>query len=116
MGDLINNRAYPNIDAAAGASVRGWITALETIAAEFANDTLYIFGHAAAGQAITGARADLLFQRDYFQAVQETAARARQDGRSRDETIRLTLPNFNFGTDTARLALALGIAYDEAGQ
>ena len=32
LGDLLNNRGYPNVDAPAGASVHGWIRVLEQMA------------------------------------------------------------------------------------
>jgi cyclase len=117
MGDLINNRGYANVDGPAGASVHGWVRVLEAIVDEYPADAIYVFGHGEAPHGVTGARADLLYQRDYFTAVIEAARRARAEGRSRDETAAMqVLPGFEgTGGTVARLGLALGLAYDELG-
>jgi glyoxylase-like metal-dependent hydrolase (beta-lactamase superfamily II) len=115
LGDLLNNHGFPNIDGPSGASVHGWIRVLETIAPEFPDDTLFIFGHNEPGFGNTGPRADLMFQRDYFSAVLDAAGRALKEGKSREETVTLeALPGFeNLTGARARLGLALGMAYDE---
>jgi len=115
LGDLLNNRGWPNIDAPAGGSVHGWVEVLEQIMPEYPADALYIFGHNEAGYPPTGTRTDLAFQRDYFLAVIEVAATALREGRSREQAIALqTLPGFeHFGGQVPRLGLAVGVAYDE---
>lgn len=115
LGDLLNNRGYPNVDAPAGASVHGWMQVLEKMAAAYPADALYVFGHAEAGHPFIGTRTDLLYQRDYFTAVVATARDARRIGKSRDELAKTeVLPTFeHFGGTKARLGLALGLAYDE---
>ena len=40
LGDLLNNRGYPNVDAPAGASVQGWIRVLEQMAPAYPADAL----------------------------------------------------------------------------
>lgn len=115
LGDLLNNRGYPNVDAPAGASVHGWIQVLEKMAAAFPADALYVYGHAEAGHPFIGTRPDLLYQRDYFTAVIETARRARREGKARDDLAKIeVLPPFaHFGGTKSRLGLALTVAYDE---
>lgn len=115
LGDLLNNRGYPNVDAPAGASVHGWMQVLEKMAAAYPADALYVFGHAEAGHPFIGTRTDLHYQRDYFTAVVEMARRARREGGSRDALAKVeVLPKFeHFGGTKARLGLALTIAYDE---
>ena len=115
LGDLLNNRGYPNVDAPAGASVHGWIRVLEQMAPAYPADALYVYGHAEAGHPFIGTRADLLYQRDYFTAVVDYAARARKEGRPKEELAKVeVLPKFeHFGGIKARLGLALTIAYDE---
>lgn len=116
LGDLLNNRGYPNIDVPAGASVAGWASVMAAIASEFSSDAIYIFGHAGEGFPLVGARDDLYHQRDYFLALQEAAERAIREGRSKEQLQAMeTLPGFeHFGGTYERLALGLGIAYDEA--
>ena len=115
LGDLLNNRGFPNVDAPAGASVHGWIKVLEQMAPNYPADALYVYGHAEAGHPFIGTRPDLLYQRDYFTAVIEMAAKAKKEGKSRDELAKVdTLPRFeHFGGQKPRLGLALTIAYDE---
>jgi cyclase len=115
LGDLLNNRGYPNVDAPAGASVHGWMQVLEKMAAAYPADALYVFGHAEAGHPFIGTRTDLHYQRDYFTAVVAMARDARRSGKSRDELAKVeVLPKFeHFGGTKARLGLALTIAYDE---
>ena len=73
LGDLLNNRGYPNVDAPAGASVHGWMQVLEKMAPAYPADALYVYGHAEAGHPFIGTRTDLHYQRDYFTAVVEMA-------------------------------------------
>ncbi len=115
LGDLLNNRGYPNVDAPAGASVHGWMQVLEKMAAAYPADALYVFGHAEAGHPFIGTRTDLHYQRDYFTAVVDMARRVRREGGSRDDLAKVeVLPKFeHFGGTKARLGLALTIAYDE---
>ncbi len=115
LGDLLNNRGYPNVDAPAGGSVHGWMQVLEKMAAAYPADALYVFGHAEAGHPFIGTRTDLHYQRDYFTAVVAMARDARRSGKSRDELAKVeVLPKFeHFGGTKARLGLALTIAYDE---
>jgi hypothetical protein len=63
----------------------------------------------------SSARADLLYQRDYFSAVIDYAARARKEGRTREELSKVDLlPRFeHFGGTKTRLGLALTLAYDD---
>jgi len=115
LGDLLNNRGYPNVDAPAGASVHGWIKVLEQMAPHYPADALYVYGHAEAGHPFIGTRPDLLYQRDYFTAVIEMASKARKEGRPKEDLAKVeVLPRFeHFGGQKPRLGLALTIAYDE---
>jgi cyclase len=115
LGDLLNNRGYPNVDAPAGASVHGWIQVLEKMAAAYPADALYVYGHAEAGHPFIGTRADLHYQRDYFSAVIDRARAARRDGTTKDALAKVeVLPKFeHFGGQKPRLGLALTIAFDE---
>jgi cyclase len=117
MGDLVFNRAYPFIDRAGGASVRGWIALLEAVAAEHGTGTYYVFGHGSPAFGVTGRREDVLHQRDFLSAVLETAERAVREGRSREEATAVeALPGFDDHVavaDWLTLGTAVGAAYDE---
>lgn len=120
VGDLVFNRRHPFVDRPSGASVRGWISSLESMAGELLDDTIYVFGHAKAGRSVTGSKADLLVQRDYFSAVLEHIEKGIAAGRSRDEVSSLeALPGFDdYVGSPPRLTLAnvLGVTYDELMQ
>lgn len=117
MGDLIFNRRHPVVDRPAGASIRNWATILEKVAAAHTSDTLYIFGHGREGFGITGTRADLLLQRDYFTALLDTTRKAVAAGTPKEAFSKLeALPGFPDHTVLGgrfTLATVLGIAYDE---
>jgi cyclase len=117
MGDLVFNKRHPFIDRPAGASIKNWITLLESTAKDHVNDTTYIFGHAKDGLAVTGDQSHLLQMRDYLTAVLDVARKAIADGKSREETMTIgPLPKFeDYMEAPPRLTLAavLGVAYDE---
>lgn len=87
MGDLLFHRRHPVVDRAAGATLRGWMQVLDRTVAEHARDTIYIFGHAAAGLPVTGTWTDLIRFRDYIGAVLDHVERQARSGRSRDEIL-----------------------------
>lgn len=95
VGDLVFNRLYPFIDVDGGASVRGWISSLEALAAEHGEDTLFVFGHGSERFGVTGNRRDLLIQRDLLAALLEHVERSVARGAGRKETTDLaSLPGF----------------------
>jgi cyclase len=85
MGDLMFNRRHPFIDRPAGASIAGWITLLEQVSKAHAADTLFIFGHAGDGWKVTGGKADLLVQRDYFTALLDFVRTEVKAGKPKEE-------------------------------
>ena len=115
LGDLLNNRGYPNVDAPAGASVHGWIQVLEKMAPAYPADALYVYGHAEAGHPFIGTRPDLLYQRDYFTAVIEMARRARKEGKTKEELAKVeVLPTLRtFWRHQVAPRPGADIAYDE---
>jgi glyoxylase-like metal-dependent hydrolase (beta-lactamase superfamily II) len=117
VGDLVFNHRHPFVDRPSGASVRGWISSLESITGELFDDTIDVFGHAKDGRAVTGGKTDLLAQRGYFSAVLEHVEGGIAAGRSRDEVSSLeALLGFGDYVDSPpRLTLTnvLGVTYDE---
>ena len=90
MGDLMFNRRHPFIDKTAGASIANWIDILKKASTEYGNDTLYIFGHAAEGQEVTGSGGDLLKFRDYLQRLLDYARAEHKAGKSKEEFLKNT--------------------------
>jgi cyclase len=116
MGDLLFNRAHPNIDRPAGANLGHWVTVLERVANAHSADTIFVAGHGR-GNAVRCTRADVQHFRDYLSASLDTARTAVKAGRSRDELAAATvIPGFE---DTVALnarltaGFVLGQAYDE---
>ena len=85
VGDLVFNRWYPFIDRPGGASIAGWIRALEQLHEDHSDDTVFIFGHGSKQFGITGTRSDLLVQRDFFAALLEHVRKGLAAGKSRAE-------------------------------
>ena len=116
MGDLLFNRAHPNIDRAQGARIDNWITVLETVSKRASNDTIIIAGHAK-DNVVRNGRAELSHFRNYLTAVLEHARAGAKAGHSKEEVQKLAvLKGFeDNASPNARLTLAfvLGIAYDE---
>jgi cyclase len=113
MGDLMFNRRHPFIDRAAGASIAGWISVLERVTKELPNDTLYIFGHSGPKFPVTGAKADLDLQRDYFNALLDFTRAQIKGGKTRDEFIKSTETLDRFPDHGPLIERTLSAAYDE---
>lgn len=116
MGDLLFNRAHPNIDRAAGASTASWITVLEKVSKAHSNDTIYIAGHAKDNN-VQCTRADVMRFRDYLSLCMDTARKAIAAGQAKEELQKMAvLPGFeDNASPNARLTLgfALGLCFDE---
>ena len=116
MGDLLFNRAHPNIDRPAGAQVANWITLLDKVAAAHAADTIFIAGHAKDNN-VQCAKAELGHFRNYLTASLDSARKAVAAGQSKDELVKTaSLAGFEDTTAlNARLTqgFVLGICYDE---
>jgi cyclase len=119
MGDLLFNRAHPNIDRPAGANLANWIRVLEQASDAASNDTIFIAGHAKE-MSVKTAKADVAHFRDYLTAVLDYTRKSRQAGQSKEELQKTaTLPGFEDNIQlNARLTLGfvLGVAYDELNE
>ena len=117
MGDLVFNRAYPFIDPSAGASIRSWVSVLQSTIEVLPADTVYIFGHGNPNFGITGSADDLKVKADYLQEVLNFTGKAVRAGSSREEIMATEiLPGFeDFAAPGWRMTLGanLGTAYDE---
>jgi cyclase len=116
MGDLVFNRLYPVVDRPGGATLKGWITALEDCNAAYPADAVYIFGHANSKFGVTGKRGDLLVMRDFHSAVLDYVGKQIAAGHDKPTIVALEnmpgFPDFHVPLPN-RLGLILGAAYDE---
>lgn len=113
MGDLMFNRMQPFIDRARGGSIANWMTLLERVMKEDPADRLYVFGHANPKFQVTGSRADLAVQRDYFTALLEYTQAKVKAGTPREEFIKSKDVLKGFEDHGPLFDRALGAAFDE---
>jgi cyclase len=113
MGDLTFNRRHPFIDRPAGASIAGWITLLEAVTKAHANDTIFIFGHAGDGWKVTGTKADLLVQRDYFTELLTFVRAEVKAGKPKEEIIKTNATLKGFTDHGPLIERVTTVAYDE---
>ena len=116
MGDLMFNRLHPRIDGPSGASIKNWISVLERVAKRH-SDATFIFGHAKAGQPITGPAKELLYLRDYLAAALQFTQKGIAAKQPKEEIAKATeLPGFAEHVANGQvltLANVLNSAYDE---
>ncbi|MDP2318368.1 MAG: MBL fold metallo-hydrolase [Acidobacteriota bacterium] len=116
MGDLLFNRAHPNIDRPQGANVANWIKVLEAVNNRASNDTIFIAGHAK-DNVVRNTKTEVMHFRNYLTAVLEHARAGAKAGQSKEEVQALpVLKGFEDNVSpNARLTLAfvLGTCYDE---
>ena len=116
MGDLMFNRVHPRIDGPSGASIKNWISILERVARRH-SDATFIFGHAKAGEPVTGPVKELLYLRDYFSAVLEFVQKGISAKQSKEEIAKATeLPGFPDHAASGQVLTLAGVlnsAYDE---
>ncbi|MGZ5219630.1 MAG: MBL fold metallo-hydrolase [Chitinophagaceae bacterium] len=90
MGDLLFNRRHPFVDRGAGANIKSWIQVLDKALGKFDNNTLYVFGHSAAGYEITGNAGDLRAFRDYLGNLLKFTEEQIRTGRTKEEILKAT--------------------------
>ncbi|MEO8680045.1 MAG: MBL fold metallo-hydrolase [Vicinamibacterales bacterium] len=115
-GDLLFRRVHPRIDVPAGASAVNWVKALDKIAREHHDDTIFVFGHGQDNMT-RGAKADVLFFKDYLSAGIDHVRKGIGAKKSKDEIVKVeALKGFESVVSlSAALTLAgtLGSIYDE---
>jgi cyclase len=94
MGDLVFNRRHPVIDRSAGANIKNWTTVLDKALNTFADDTIFVFGHAHANYNVTGNKEDIKAFRNYLENLLQFAETEFKAGKSKEEFIKNTaVPN-----------------------
>jgi glyoxylase-like metal-dependent hydrolase (beta-lactamase superfamily II) len=116
MGDLLFHEIHPRIDRPAGASVENWLKILDKVIKDMPADTIFIAGHARAGEPATVPRAAVVRFRDYFDAVLTLVRKGIASGQAKEAITATPLSEFeNYQnlTATINLAAVLGVTYDE---
>jgi cyclase len=112
LGDLLFNQLPPYIDRSAGANIKNWITVLQKARSTFDGDTIFVWGHAADPEKITGTKEDLISFEDYLQKLLAFTDAQIKAGKTRDEIIKVKdIPGVSWQNSGAERSL--GAAYDE---
>lgn len=112
MGDLLFNQMHPFIDRSAGASITNWIQVIQKTRSTFDKDTIFIFGHAADPEKVTGNKEDLVAFEDYLQKLLAFVGGEIKSGKSRDEIIKIKeIPGLSWKANGAERSITA--AYDE---
>jgi len=90
MGDLVFNRRHPFVDRGAGANIQSWINVLDMAMKKFSKSTKFIYGHAADGYDVTGAKDDLLAFHDYLGNVLKFVGDEIKAGKTKEEILKAT--------------------------
>jgi glyoxylase-like metal-dependent hydrolase (beta-lactamase superfamily II) len=88
VGDLVFQHRLPVTDRPGGCQIANWATVLERVAKDHPADTIYIFGHSKQGMAVTGDKADLLYQRDFLTALLDFVRGEIKAGKTRDQIVK----------------------------
>lgn len=112
MGDLLFNQLAPYIDRSAGANIKNWIQILQKAQKTFDKDTLFIFGHAADPEKVTGTKEDLAAFEDYLKKLLDFVAGEIKAGKSKDDIIKVKdIPGISWKNSGAERSLTA--AYEE---
>ncbi len=85
VGDIVFNRTYPYIDANGGGSVASWIDTLEKVIKYYSKDTLFIFGHGAKNDLVSGSLNDVKAMKDLLSTLVDFVSKGMKNGKSKVE-------------------------------
>ncbi len=112
MGDLLFNQLPPYIDRSSGANIANWIQIMQKARRTFDNDTLFIFGHSADPEKVTGSQQDLVAFQDYLEKLMAFVAAEIKAGKTKDAIIKVKeIPGISWKNSGAERSLTA--AYEE---
>ena len=85
VGDLVFNKTFPYIDANGGGSVASWITVLDKVSNYYSKDTLFIFGHGANNDLVTGSLDDVKAMNGLLSALIDFVSKEMKNGKNKLE-------------------------------
>ena len=88
MGDLMFNKRFPFIDRTAGANIQSWIEVLEKAIKKYDSDTLFVFGHAADPDQITGSKKELKAMQNYLEKLLLFVKAEIKAGKSKEDILK----------------------------
>ncbi len=111
-GDLLFNQLSPFIDRSAGANIQSWVQVMQKAQKTFDKDTLFVFGHAADPEKITGSLSDLAAFEDYLKRLLDFVDSQIKAGKSKEEIIKAKeVPGISWKNSGAERSLTA--AYEE---
>ncbi|TAH13413.1 MAG: MBL fold metallo-hydrolase [Sphingobacteriia bacterium] len=90
MGDLMFNLLNPAVDRTSGASMQHWIEVLQKTKSTFDNDTLFVFGHSADPEKVTGTKNDITLFEEYLQQIIAFVSTSIKEGKTKEQIIKTT--------------------------
>ncbi|HVL66899.1 MAG TPA: MBL fold metallo-hydrolase [Vicinamibacterales bacterium] len=118
MGDLLFHEMHPFVDRPGGAHIENWIRTLETVVKEATGETLFIAGHARAGQPVLVKREAVTQMRNYLDAVLAHVRKGIAEKKPQADIVSVAaLPGFEHYQGSGSfltLARTLTAAYEEA--
>lgn len=88
MGDLMFNKRFPFIDRTAGANIQSWIEVLEKAIKKYDSDTLFVFGHAADPDQVTGTKKELKAMQNYLEKLLLFVKAEIKAGKTKEEILK----------------------------
>lgn len=111
-GDLLFNQLSPFIDRSSGANIQSWVTVMQKAQKTFDKDTLFVFGHSADPEKITGTKEDLVAFEDYLKRLLDFVAAEIKAGKTKDQIIKSKeVPGISWKNSGAERSLTA--AYEE---
>jgi len=111
-GDLLFNQLSPFIDRSAGANIQSWVQVMQKAQKTFDKGTLFVFGHAADPEKITGSLSDLAAFEDYLKRLLDFVDSQIKAGKTKDEIIKVKeIPGISWKNSGAERSLTA--AYEE---
>lgn len=112
MGDLLFNQMHPFIDRSAGASISNWIQIMQKARKTFDKDTVFIFGHAADPEKVTGSKEELVAFEDYLNKLLDFVSGEIKAGKPKEEILKnKEIPGLSWKANGAERSITA--AYDE---
>ena len=109
MGDVLFYRTFPFIDVESGGSAAGYLKAIDQVIGRVPSDVTVIPGH---GE-VTNLDGLKEF-RKYIQDLIDAAVQAKKSGKSKEEFLKTTLPQYQEWSKPERFPQNAGVAFDEA--
>lgn len=118
VGDLVFHKMVPFIDRPGGASIEGWIRALGQVEKAHPKETIFVYGHASAGNDVVGGPEGLSRTGEYLSGLLDYVRKGKAAGKTVDELSKVQrIPGFEDVVPMGDTAIPNNVqaAWDEIG-